>query len=128
MQNKIISKNRKKASGRPAWFEIPADDPARANAFYLKLFRWQLNRLPRMDDYWHTDNGAADASQDGGLMKRMYSAHAITNYIGVPSVTRFMAKVANWAEAYVNPKLYYQGRVIWRSARTRKTRSLPCRK
>lgn len=75
------------------WFEIPADKPERAKAFYGKLFGWKINPFPNMPDYSHIDTGGPDASPDGGLMKRMHPGHAITNYVLVPSVTKFMAKV-----------------------------------
>jgi predicted enzyme related to lactoylglutathione lyase len=75
------------------WFEIPVDKPERAQAFYKKLFGWKINAFPSMTEYWHIDTGGADASPDGGMMPRAHPGHTITNYIMVPSVNRFMAKV-----------------------------------
>ena len=46
-----------------------------------------------MPDYQHIDTGGPDASPDGGLMKRMHPGQPITNYILVPSVSKFMTKV-----------------------------------
>ena len=46
-----------------------------------------------MKDYWHIDTGGSDDTPDGGLMSRTHSKQPITNYINVPSVTRFAAKV-----------------------------------
>jgi uncharacterized protein len=90
-------KNNKTASGI-VWFEIPADDLPRAKKFYNSLFGWKIAPFPgfpepQAQDYLHIDTGGPDASPDGGLMKRMHPEQQITNYISVPSVTRFMAKV-----------------------------------
>jgi len=75
------------------WFEIPADKPERAKTFYGKLFDWRISPFPGMPDYQHIETRGADASPDGGLMKRMHPMHTITNYINVPSLARSMAKV-----------------------------------
>ena len=76
------------------WFEIPADDPARAQKFYKQLFGWKINAFPGMKDYWHIDTGGADASPDGGMLPRMHLEHTITNYILVESVTKAAARLA----------------------------------
>jgi predicted enzyme related to lactoylglutathione lyase len=88
-----MSTAKKKSAAGIVWFEIPADQPERARKFYSQLFGWKINPFPGMADYQHIDTGGADASPDGGLMKRMHPTHAITTYVNVPSVTRFMAKV-----------------------------------
>ena len=75
------------------WFEIPADDPKRAQKFYKQLFGWKINAFPGMSDYWHIDTGGADASPDGGMLRRMHPGHTITNYVLVDSVTKAAAKV-----------------------------------
>jgi predicted enzyme related to lactoylglutathione lyase len=104
-----MSKTTKKTPASLVWFEIPADDPARAKAFYHQLFGWKINPLPNMADYCHIDTGGAEASPDGGLMKRMHPAHTITNYVGVPSVTRFMAKVKKLGGSICKPKTAVPG-------------------
>jgi len=86
------------------WFEIPADKPERAKEFYGKLFGWKINPFPTMPDYQHIDTGGPDASPDGGLMKRMHPDHTITNYVNVPSVTKFMAKVEKLGGKVCAPK------------------------
>ncbi len=89
------SKKSTKTSASIVWFEIPADDVARARKFYGKLFGWEINPMSNspMPDYQHIDTGGADASPDGGMIKRMQPAHTITQYVLVPSVTKHMAKV-----------------------------------
>ena len=88
-----MSATKKKPAANIVWFEIPADKPERAKAFYGKLFGWKINPFPSMPDYQHIDTGGPDASPDGGLMKRMHPGQPITNYILVPSVSKFMTKV-----------------------------------
>jgi predicted enzyme related to lactoylglutathione lyase len=99
-----MSKTKKTAPASIIWFEIPADKPERAKKFYGKLFGWKINPFPTMPDYQHIDTGGADASPDGGLMKRMHPGHTITQYVLVPSVTRFMAKVEKLGGSICKPK------------------------
>src|SRR5215510_6830998 len=99
MGTRTKSRNAKRRSTPSSivWFEIPADDPDRAKKFYSALFGWKINPFAnaadRAGDYWHIDTGGADASPDGGMMRRMHLEQTITQYVSVPSVVRFMAKV-----------------------------------
>ena len=93
-----MSTAKKKAATSIIWFDIPADDLERAKKFYSALFGWKIAPFPGVtspeaQNYLHIDTGGPDASPDGGLMKRMHPQQPITNYIAVPSVTTFMAKV-----------------------------------
>ena len=99
-----MSKNKKSPAHSLCWFEIPADKPERAKTFYSKLFGWKMNPLPHMADYCHMDTGGPDATPDGGLMKRMHPAQAITTYISVPSVTKHLAKVTKLGGSVCKPK------------------------
>jgi len=106
-----MSKSKKSTPASIVWFEIPADKPERAKAFYGKLFGWKINPLPNasVPDYQHIDTGGADASPDGGLMKRMHPGHTITQYVLVPSVTKFMAKVKKLGGDICRPKTAVPG-------------------
>ena len=88
-----MSKTKKSTPANIVWFEIPADNPDRAQQFYGKLFGWKINPFPGMKDYWHIDTGGPDASPDGGVIARKHPGQPITSYISVPSVTKFAAKV-----------------------------------
>ena len=102
--------NKKKSAHNVCWFEIPADDTARAKKFYNKLFGWKINPLPApVPNYHHIDTGGADASPDGGLMQRMHPLHTITTYISVPSVTKHMAKVKKLGGSVCKPKTAVPG-------------------
>src|SRR5258706_12122612 len=81
-------------TGSIVWFEIPADNPERAKSFYADLFGWKIEKFPGPMEYWHLDTGGADASPDGGVMKRQNPGQqGITTYFHVPSVDQFVAKV-----------------------------------
>ena len=104
-----MAKTKKKTPANIIWFEIPADDLKRAKKFYGKLFGWKINPIPGMEDYWHIDTGGPDASPDGGMMTRRQPGQAITNYVNVPSVTRYMAKVVKLGGKICMPKTVVPG-------------------
>ena len=88
-----MSKPKKATASNIVWFEIPADNIARARKFYGALFGWKIKKLPGLMDYWHIDTGGADNTPDGGLMARKHPEQAITNYVAVASVDKSAAKV-----------------------------------
>ena len=88
------SKKKQSVNASLIWFEIPADDLARARRFYKGLFGWKIQAFPAMKDYWHIDTAGEDASPDGGLLKRKGPEHrGITSYINVASADESAAKV-----------------------------------
>jgi len=89
-----MSKSEKKQDASIVWFEIPADDPERAKAFYGNLFGWKINPFPGNSEYSHIDTGGADDSPDGALKKRKHAAEPVVNYISVDSVDKFADKIA----------------------------------
>jgi hypothetical protein len=99
-----MTKSNKAIPANIVWFEIPADNPKRAQKFYSALFGWKINPFPGMTDYWHIDTGGADDSPDGGMMARKHPRQPITSYINVPSVTRAMAKVKKLGGEVCVPK------------------------
>ena len=88
-----MSKSEQKQAASIVWFEIPADNPERAKAFYGNLFGWKITPFPGGGDYWHIDTGGADATPDGALMARKQPQQPITNYVSVNSVDEFAKKV-----------------------------------
>ena len=106
-----MSKSKKATPASIVWFEIPADNVERARKFYGALFGWKIEKFQgaAVDDYWHIDTGGADASPDGGLMKRMHPDHTITTYVLVPSVTKHMAKVEKLGGSICKPKTAVPG-------------------
>jgi len=98
----MATKTAKKPANKPkkqnvtpriVWFEIPADNPDRASKFYNQLFGWKIEKFPNVPDYWHIDTGGSDDTPDGGLMTRKHPMQPITNYVAVPSVDEWSAKL-----------------------------------
>jgi predicted enzyme related to lactoylglutathione lyase len=88
-----MSKSKKATTSNIIWFEIPADDPGRAQKFYSALFGWKIKPFPGSTEYWHIDTGGGDDTPDGGMLTRKHPQQPITNYVNVASLTRSMAKV-----------------------------------
>jgi predicted enzyme related to lactoylglutathione lyase len=88
-------------------FEIPADDISRAKTFYSNLFGWKIEPMQGMGtemgmEYLIIDTFGAPG---GGMMKKMRPDHQITNYIGVPSVDEYAAKVEKLGGKIIAPKM-----------------------
>lgn len=83
-------------------FEIPADDTERAKKFYIDLFGWKIEKTPEMDYWMITTSG--EKAVDGGMMKRQNPEEKITNYIDVPSIDEYAAKVEKLGGKVVVPK------------------------
>lgn len=86
------------------WFEIPADNVDRAKTFYGALFGWKIEKFPGPMEYWLINTGGGDDPPGGGLLQRQHPQHGITNYVGVPSVDQFAAKVQKLGGKVVMPK------------------------
>ena len=89
-----MSKSDTKQDASIVWFEIPAENPERAKAFYGNLFGWKINPFPGNGDYWHVDTGGADDSPDGALKKRKHLQEPVVNYVSVDSVDKFADRIA----------------------------------
>lgn len=121
MEKNMAAKKTKMAANI-VWFEVPADDMARAKKFYHSLFGWKINPFPNspVGGYEHIDTGGPDASPDGGLMQRMHPEQPITNYVGVASVARFAAKIKKLAAASAKNGRRWRAWVISLFARTQR--------
>ena len=99
-----MSTSEKKQTASIVWFEIPADNPERAMAFYGNLFGWNINPFPGGGDYWHIDTGGADDTPDGALKERKHPQEPIVNYISVDSVAEFSKKIETLGGKICMPK------------------------
>jgi uncharacterized protein len=88
-----MSKSEQKQAASIVWFEIPADNPERAKAFYGNLFGWKITPFPGGGDYLHIDTGGADDTPDGALKGRKHAQEPIVNYVSVDSVAEFSKKI-----------------------------------
>ncbi len=87
-------------------FEIPTDDVERAKKFYGDLFGWKIEKTPGPMDYWmiHTTDEKGEKAVDGGMMQRQHPQQQITNYIDVPSIDQYAAKIEELGGKVVVPK------------------------
>ncbi len=96
---------------RPIHFEIPADDPDRAAAFYRDVFGWKFEKwdggpMP----YWLiTTGGNGEPGIDGGLLPRPHPGASTVNTIGVASVDESVETIESKGGRTVVPKMAIPG-------------------
>src|SRR5260221_13698433 len=89
---------------RVVHFEIPADNPERAAAFYKKAFGWKIEKWPGRMEYWMVNTGPDGASGiNGGLMKKG-DVSTTTNTGGVESVDNAIKAGNNAGGKLIMPK------------------------
>lgn len=86
-------------------FELPADDPDRAIAFYEKVFGWKFEKWGGPMEYWLIMTGPEDQPGiDGGLARRIDPSTGTENTIGVDSVDEAVAKIEANGGQVIRPK------------------------
>lgn len=92
-------------------FEVSAEDPDRAVAFYKEALGWDAQKWEGPQDYWLLTTGAEDAPGiNGGLNPRTAeSLPGATNTIDVASVDDAIARVTAAGGAVVLPKMAVPG-------------------
>jgi len=80
---------------RVVHFDISADQPERALAFYREVFGWRIEKWKGPFDYWLVMTGDPKTPGiDGGLARRDSPATTITNFIEVPSIDEYLGRVS----------------------------------
>jgi predicted enzyme related to lactoylglutathione lyase len=90
---------------RVSHFDIPADDPKRAQKFYKEVFGWKFKKWDGPMDYWMAKTGTKEPGIDGGMSKRMPGQIGITNTIDVPSIEKFSKKIMENGGQLIIPKM-----------------------
>lgn len=86
-------------------FDLNADDPERAIAFYQSVFGWKIRKFDGPDEYWHIKAGDDDEfGIDGGLVKRVNPSDTTINIIHIPSADEFTAKIEAAGGKIIEPK------------------------
>lgn len=94
---------------RVVHFEIAADDPERAAAFYSKVFGWKITKWDGPQDYWLITTGQdGEPGINGGLMRPMGPARCV-NTVDVPSVDEVVARITGSGGKVVAPKMAVPG-------------------
>jgi predicted enzyme related to lactoylglutathione lyase len=80
------------ALNRPTHFEIPVDDPRRAEKFYGDVFGWTFRPFPGAPAYYGLALTGEGAGIDGALMQRD-GGNAMTLTIDVASIEDAVASI-----------------------------------
>src|SRR5687767_10494288 len=73
------------ATGTVVWFEVPAEDSARARSFYGDLFGWHFDELPDQD--YHTTLAG------GGAIHGAPGQKGLLTYFGVDDIDAALTRV-----------------------------------
>jgi predicted enzyme related to lactoylglutathione lyase len=78
---------------RPTHFEIPVDDPDRAEKFYSDVFAWKFDRYPGAPDYYGmATTGESNPGINGALFQRTEGS-GTTLTMSVDSIEDAEAKI-----------------------------------
>jgi predicted enzyme related to lactoylglutathione lyase len=102
---------------RVVHFEIHAEEPERAAAFYRKVLGWEITKWEGPMDYWLIKTGGAgQPGIDGGLVRRRGSGpvpgQAVNSYVctvDVPSVDEYVGRVTAHGGQIALPKMAVPG-------------------
>src|SRR5437660_650575 len=95
---------------RVVHFEVSADDPERAVAFYKEVFGWDIKLWEGPEPYWLIQTGAdGQPGINGGLFRRKGPMVGHVNSIDVPSVDEYTAKIEAHGGQIVMPKMAIPG-------------------
>lgn len=84
-------------------FDIPIDQPERAEGFYGRLFGWSMQKVPAPNmEYWVIRASEGDAL--GGLIKRTSPGQSVVNYYTVPSIDEALKVVQELGGKMTAPK------------------------
>src|SRR5438445_13352395 len=89
---------------RPNHFEIPVDDPDRAERFYASVFGWTFDRFPGAPQYYGMANtGEGEPGINGALFQRGEGSET-TLTMSVDSIEDATAKVVEAGGAIIQEK------------------------
>jgi len=90
-------------------FELPADDPERASAFYHQVFGWTVSKWDGPVDYWLVTTGEEGQPGIDGAIQRREEGATTVNTIDVPSVDAYVAKIVAAGGHVALPKMEIPG-------------------
>lgn len=88
-------------------FDISAENPERAKAFYEKLFGWKIQPLPGPMNYYliETTDLKGEKGIGGGMAKRENPQQTgINNFMGVASIDESAKQVIELGGKIIQPK------------------------
>ena len=98
-------------------FEIHAENPERALAFYQGLFGWQFQKWAGPTDYWVITTGTdGEKGINGGMIRRMgpppvemAAVNAYVCTVDVPAIDAYVAKAVAAGGVIAMPKFPIPG-------------------
>lgn len=90
-------------------FELGAENPERAVAFYEQVFGWKASKWDGPTDYWMLATGEDEPGIDGAIMRRQSPADKTINTIDVDSVDEFCARITANGGQIAAPKMSIVG-------------------
>jgi uncharacterized protein len=95
---------------RPLHFEIPADNPERAIAFYQSVFGWTIKKWDGPTPYWLITTGPdEEPGINGGILPREHPNQPCVNTIGVTNLDEMLALVSAKGGQMAGPKMVVPG-------------------
>jgi uncharacterized protein len=96
---------------RPVHFDITAEDPDRASAFYGDVFGWKFQKWGDGGpmEYWLIDTGEGDPGINGGMSRRGEGGAETVNTIGVESLDDTLQAVESRGGSVAQPKMPIPG-------------------
>jgi predicted enzyme related to lactoylglutathione lyase len=92
-------------SRRPTHFEIPVDDPDRAEAFYTAVFGWEINRYEGAPSYYGlATTGESNPGINGALYQRQPDQSTVLT-MSVDSVDDAVATIVENGGSVAQPKM-----------------------
>jgi len=86
-------------------FEVPIDNPGRAQKFYTDVFGWKIVKMDGPMDYWLVTSGPeSQPGINGALTHRSQLNSGTVNTLSVESIDKSMADVTNAGGKILTPK------------------------
>ncbi len=91
-------------------FDIPSDNPERAQKFYQDVFGWEFAKWDGPMEYWMVKTGENDTPGiNGGLARRMPGQIGMINTIDIPSIDEYIIKIQSNGGQILVPKMEIPG-------------------
>src|SRR5579872_784179 len=95
-------------TSRVVHFEIPADNPESAAAFYSAAFGWKITKWDGPMPYWLVDTGEGEPGINGGIMQRNGPFDRVINTVNVDNLDAAIARVAELGGSLLGEKMNIQ--------------------
>jgi predicted enzyme related to lactoylglutathione lyase len=91
-------------------FDIPSDNPERAQKFYQDVFGWEFAKWDGPMEYWMVKTGEnGTPGINGGLARRMPGQIGMINTIDIPSIDEYTIKIQSNGGQILVPKMEIPG-------------------